>query len=272
MFAQLQKNWEGLFLNRDNAIAWSVEDLCVNYDHSDVLCHITFSLPAGAMAAIIGPNGAGKSTLLKASLGLIRASSGQSLFFGQRFSKVHYRIAYMPQRASVDWDFPMTVLDLVLMGCYGYKGIWNRISTDDRQEAMRILERVGLEAFASRQIGKLSGGQQQRAFLARSLMQKADLYLMDELFSAIDMASYQMVVDVLQELKSEGKTIVVIHHDLSNVRKLFDHVILLNKHLVCSGSVEECLTKEAIFQAYGCELELLDYTLKLSRGKYQGSC
>ena len=259
-------------MNKDNTIAWAIEDLCVNYDHTDVLCHVSFSLPSGAMAAVIGPNGAGKSTLLKASLGLIRASSGQSLFFGQKFAKVHQKIAYMPQRASVDWDFPMTVLDLVLMGCYGYKGMWNRISAEDRREAMNILEQVGLEAFANRKIGKLSGGQQQRAFLARSLMQKADLYLMDELFSAIDMASYQMVVDVLQDLKKEGKTVVVIHHDLSNVRKLFDHVILLNKHLVCSGSVEKCLTKESIFQAYGCELELLDYTLKLSRGKYQGSC
>ncbi|MEF9519929.1 metal ABC transporter ATP-binding protein [Chlamydia crocodili] len=258
-------------MNRQNEIAWSVHDLCVNYDHSDVLCHVSFSLRRGSLTAVLGPNGAGKSTLLKTSLGLIRPSAGHTLFFGNKFKKVHQRVAYMPQRASVDWDFPMTVLDLVLMGCYGYKGMWGRITADDRKEAYNILERVGLSALANRQIGKLSGGQQQRAFLARALMQKADLYLMDELFSAIDMASYQTVVDVLRDLQEQGRTIVVVHHDLSHVRQLFDHIILLNKHLICSGPVDECLTNKNIFQAYGCELELLDRTLKLSRGKQQGA-
>ncbi|WP_348663986.1 metal ABC transporter ATP-binding protein [Chlamydia vaughanii] len=258
-------------MNRQNEAAWSVHDLCVNYDHADVLCHVSFSLQKGSLTAILGPNGAGKSTLLKTSLGLIRPFSGCALFFGKKFRKVHQRVAYMPQRASVDWDFPMTVLDLVLMGCYGYKGMWGRITSDDRNEAFEILERVGLANLAGRQIGKLSGGQQQRAFLARALMQKADLYLMDELFSAIDMASYHTVVDVLHDLKSEGKTIVVVHHDLSHVRQLFDHIILLNKHLICCGPVDDCLTSDNIFQAYGCELDLLDRTLKLSRGKQQGT-
>ncbi|AHK63112.1 High-affinity zinc uptake system ATP-binding protein ZnuC [Chlamydia avium] len=259
-------------MNKHDDIAWSVHNLCVNYDYADALCHVSFSLKKGALAAVLGPNGAGKSTLLKTSLGLIRPSSGSTLFFGKKFKKVHQRVAYMPQRASVDWDFPMTVLDLVLMGCYSYKGMWGRITEDDRQEAYKILERVGLSNLHDRQIGKLSGGQQQRAFLARSLMQKADLYLMDELFSAIDMASYHTVVDVLQELKSLGKTIVVVHHNLSHVRQLFDHIILLNKHLICCGSVEECLTNKNISQAYGCELDLLDCSLKLSREKQQGTC
>lgn len=250
---------------------WSVQDLCVNYDQTDVLCHVSFSMQAGNLIAILGPNGAGKSTLLKSSLGLVRPLSGRSLFFGEPFKKVRHRIAYMPQRISVDWDFPMTVLDLVLMGCYGYKGMWGRITSHDRREAMSVLERVGLEKLCNRQISKLSGGQQQRAFLARALMQKADLYLMDELFAAIDMASYNTVVQVLQELKREGKTIIVVHHDLSHVRQVFDQIILLNKHLICVGPVDQCLTKETISYAYGCELELLDHALQLSRNKQQGA-
>lgn len=257
-------------MNKQSDLAWSTHDLCVNYDYADVLCHISFSLEKGALAAILGPNGAGKSTLLKASLGLIKPSSGRSLFFGNTFKKIHQRVAYMPQRASVDWSFPMTVLDLVLMGCYGYKGMWGRITSVDRNEALGILERVGLIDLANRQISKLSGGQQQRAFLARSLMQKADLYLMDELFAAIDVASYRTVVSVLKDLQAQGKTVVVVHHDLSHIRQIFDHVILLNKHLICCGSVEECLTNDNIFQAYGCELDLLDTTLRLCREKWQG--
>lgn len=256
-------------MSRD--IVWRVQDFCVNYDHVDVLCHVSFSLPRGVLAAILGPNGAGKSTLLKASLGLLKPSLGESLFFESKFSKVRKKVAYMPQRASVDWDFPLTVLDLVLMGSYGYKGVWRKISSADREEALVILEQVGLRDLAHRQIGKLSGGQQQRAFLARALMQKADLYLMDELFSAIDMASYKTVMEVLKALKAKGKTIVVVHHDLGNVRQIFDYVILLNKYLVCSGPLESCLTQDAIVQTYGCELELLDHTLMLSRKKQQGT-
>lgn len=257
-------------LNKTDELAWTVHDLCVNYDHADVLCHISFDLRKGSLAAILGPNGAGKSTLLKASLGLIRPSLGNVLFFGQPFRKSRKRIAYMPQRASVDWDFPMTVGDLVLMGCYGRKRIWERITAEDKHQVMAVLERVGLTEFADRQIGKLSGGQQQRAFLARALMQDADLYFMDELFSAIDMASYQNVVEVLKSLREEGKTVVVVHHDLGNVRQLFDHVVVLNKHLICSGATEECLSKQNIMQAYGRELDLLEQTLSLSRKKRSG--
>ncbi|ANH79090.1 metal ABC transporter ATP-binding protein [Candidatus Chlamydia sanziniae] len=256
---------------KQNEVSWSVHDLCVNYDRIDVLCHVSFSLGKGTLTAVLGPNGAGKSTLLKASLGLIRSASGRVYFFEKQFKKVRQRIAYMPQRASVDWDFPMTVLNLVLMGCYSYKGMWSRISSDDRNEALHILDRVGLACLANRQISQLSGGQQQRAFLARALMQKADLYLMDELFSAIDMASFKTAVKILQELRDEGKTIVVVHHDLSHVRELFDHVILLNKRLICCGPTEKCLNSDTIFQTYGCELELLDRTLKLSREKQLGT-
>lgn len=257
-------------MNKREEIVWNVENLSVNYDQTDALCRVSFSVHAGSMVAILGPNGAGKSTLLKASIGLIQPISGQSLFFGNTFKKARHRIAYMPQRASIDWNFPITVLDLVLMGSYGYKGMWGRITARDRQEAHAILERVGLEKVYDRQISKLSGGQQQRAFLARALMQKADLYLMDELFAAIDMASYKTVIGVLQELQKEGKTLVVVHHDLSYVRKIFDHIILLNKHLVCAGPVEQCFTNEFISYAYGCELEFLDHTLKLSRSKQEG--
>lgn len=256
-------------LNKEGAV-WSVENLCVNYDQTDALCRVSFSIHAGSMVAILGPNGAGKSTLLKSSIGLIPSISGRSLFFGKPFKKVRHRIAYMPQRASVDWNFPITVLDLVLMGSYGYKGMWGRITAHDRREAFSILERVGLAAVHDRQISKLSGGQQQRAFLARALMQKADLYLMDELFAAIDMASYKTVISVLKELQQEGKTLVIVHHDLSYVRKIFDHVVLLNKHLVCAGPTDQCFTQEHIFYAYGCELEFLEHTLKLSRSKQEG--
>lgn len=258
-------------MNKQDKIFWSVHDLCVNYENIDVLCHVSFSLKGGSLTAILGPNGAGKSTLLKASLGLIRPSFGSVRFFDKKCSKVRQRIAYMPQRASVDWEFPMTVLDLVLMGCYGYKGMWGRITADDRREAMEILEKVGLHTFADRQIGKLSGGQQQRAFLARALMQKADLYLMDELFAAIDMTSFETAVNILKELRDQGKTVVVVHHDLSHIRQLFDHVILLNKRLVCWGPTQECLNSKTIFQAYGCELDLLEHSLKLSRDKHLGA-
>ncbi|WP_246481884.1 metal ABC transporter ATP-binding protein [Chlamydiifrater volucris] len=258
------------FNSIDKDVVWDVRNLCVNYEHSPVLYDVSFSVSSGSLVAILGPNGAGKSTLLKASLGLIKSFSGSVSFFGKKFKKVREKVSYMPQRASVDWDFPITLKELVLTGAYGRKGLFSRISRGDRNEAMEQIAKVGLEKFCDRQIGRLSGGQQQRAFLARALMQKADLYFMDELFSAIDVASTETAINILKQMKSMGKTVVVVHHDLEKVPEIFDSVILLNKRLVAAGSIQDCFSSETIKQAFGRNADLFDRTLKLSKERRSG--
>ncbi|MCH9626915.1 MAG: Manganese transport system ATP-binding protein MntB [Chlamydiales bacterium] len=250
--------------------AFTVQQLSVNYEKNPVLWDLSFEIPQGKLVSIVGPNGAGKSTLLKTSLGLVKPISGQVTFFGQSLKKSGQRVAYVPQRESVDWDFPITVFDLVLMGRYGGLGLFKHPSKKDRAAVQRYLEKVGLDALAHRQISQLSGGQQQRAFLARALIQEADLYLMDEPFIGIDVASTQTMIEILQGLRDEGKTLLVVHHDLTTVGQIFDWVVLLNICLVGCGSVESVFTPEMIQKTYGKETLLLDEATKLSQHKSKG--
>jgi len=250
--------------------ALSVQQLSVNYEKTPVLWDLSFEIPQGKLVAIVGPNGAGKSTLLKTTLGLIKPISGQITFFQKSLKKSRRRVAYVPQRESVDWDFPITVFDLVLMGRYGRRGIFKRPSRKDRQDVLHYLSKVGLESFPHRQISQLSGGQQQRAFLARALIQEADIYLMDEPFTGIDVSSTKTIIEILQQLRDEGKTILVVHHDLATVGQIFDWTLLLNMCLVGCGSVESVFTPEMIQKTYGKETILFDEAAKLSQEKSRG--
>jgi manganese/zinc/iron transport system ATP- binding protein len=253
-----------------DAKALIVEQLSVNYDKTPVLWDLNFSIPKGKLVGIIGPNGAGKSTLLKALLGIIKPLSGKIEFLGEPYKKVHKRIAYVPQRTSVDWDFPITVIDVVLMGHYGRKGIFGRIKPSDRETAFRALRAVGLEAFADRQIGELSGGQQQKVFLARALVQDAEVYLMDEPFAGVDMATEKVIISILDELKKQDKTLFVVHHDLQTVDQYFDWVILLNTSLIAHGPVEEVFHKENLMRTYGGYFSFLEEAAKIAQKKNQG--
>ncbi|MCC5832250.1 MAG: metal ABC transporter ATP-binding protein [Chlamydiales bacterium] len=250
--------------------ALAIKQLSVNYEKTPVLWDLSFEIPQGRLVAIVGPNGAGKSTLLKSALGLIKPISGQITFFGNPIKKARRRVAYVPQRESVDWDFPITVFDLVLMGRYGKCGIFKRPSRKDREDVEKYLTIVGLQTFSDRQISQLSGGQQQRAFLARALIQEADLYLMDEPFTGIDVSSTKTIVEILQELRDAGKTLMVVHHDLASVGQIFDWVVLLNMCLVGVGSVESLFTAEMIQKTYGKQTLLFDEVAKLSKEKSRG--
>jgi manganese/zinc/iron transport system ATP- binding protein len=250
--------------------ALKVHQLSVNYEKTPVLWDISLEIPQSKLVAIIGPNGAGKSTFLKTALGLIKPVAGAVSFFGEPLKKVRRRVAYVPQRESVDWDFPITLYDLVLMGRYGKKGLLSRPTRKDRQDAETYLAMVGLEAFSTRQISQLSGGQQQRAFLARALIQEADIYLMDEPFTGIDVASAKTIITILQELRNKGKTIFIVHHDLQSVAEIFDWVILLNMRLVAYGAIQEIFTPEWIQKTYGKESLLLDEASRLSQEKIGG--
>ncbi|WP_082733990.1 metal ABC transporter ATP-binding protein [Polycladidibacter hongkongensis] len=233
---------------------FTVQGLTVAYHQKPVLWNVSFSAPVGCLTAIIGPNGAGKSTFLKAALGLIPKLSGETSVFGAPIKKQLARIAYVPQRSSVDWDFPATALDVVTMGLYGRIGWLRWPGKRHRAAAMQSLAAVGMQAFAQRQIGQLSGGQQQRIFLARALAQDADVYLMDEPFAGVDAATEKAIVDVLHQLVVSGKTVLVVHHDLETVRDYFSHVFLLNGQPIASGAVEDAFTPQNLQKAYGGRL------------------
>lgn len=250
--------------------ALKVSNLSVNYDRTPALWDISLEIPQGKLVALVGPNGAGKSTLLKASLGLIKPLTGQVLFLGESLKHMRKKISYVPQRESVDWDFPITVFDLVLMGRYGKLGLFRWPTKKDKEIAWRSLEKVEMEGFASRQISQLSGGQQQRVFIARSLASEADLYFMDEPLAGIDIASSSVVTKLLCDLKKEGKTIFVVHHDLSSVQETYDWVILLNMHIVAHGPVSEIFTPEMLAKTYGRDDLLLDKAVQLTREKITG--
>ncbi len=234
-----------------------VHDLTVSYSRKPVLWGVDFTLPSSCIAGIVGPNGAGKSTLLKTIMGLIPASSGHVRLFGKPLDEVRHRVSYVPQRESVDWDFPVSVLDVVLMGRYGNVGLLRNTGQKDRAIALDCIDKVGMSAYAKRQISQLSGGQQQRVFLARALAQEADIYFMDEPFAGVDAATEQAIIGLLRDMASNNKTIVVVHHDLQSAREYFDWTILLNMHLVASGPTDEVFTDEMIQQAYGGRLSPL---------------
>ncbi|WP_420587245.1 metal ABC transporter ATP-binding protein [Ruegeria sp.] len=232
----------------------AIRGLTVSYGQKPAVFSVDMTVQPGAMTAIIGPNGAGKSTLLKAALGIVSPLSGQVTVYGKPLEQQRARIAYVPQRASVDWDFPTRVIDVVLMGLSRQLGLLGRIRARHKAHAMDCLNRVGMRDFADRQIGQLSGGQQQRVFLARALAQEADLYLLDEPFAGVDAATEKAIIAVLKALKEAGKTVVVVHHDLATVTDYFDHVFLINTRKVAEGPVAEAFTAETLQAAYGGRL------------------
>lgn len=234
--------------------ALKIRGMTVSYGEKPALFSVDADFITGAMTAIIGPNGAGKSTLLKAALGIVPQLSGEVSVFDRPLPLARDRIAYVPQRASVDWDFPTRVFDVVLMGLYRQLGLLGRVRAQHKQTAMDCLDRVGMADFAGRQIGQLSGGQQQRVFLARSLAQGADLYLLDEPFAGVDAATEAAIIDVLKSLKDQGKSVVAVHHDLATVTRYFDRVLLLNVNKIAEGPVAEAFTSQTISQTYGGRL------------------
>ena len=234
-----------------------IHDLTVSYDRKPVLWDIDLTLPKGQLIGIVGPNGAGKSTLIKSVMNLIPNSSGYIKLFNQQLKDVRGKISYVPQRESVDWDFPASVLDVVLMGRYGKLGLFKRPRKADKDVALDALRKVGMEAYVNRQISQLSGGQQQRVFLARALAQQADLYFMDEPFSGVDAATEKAIISLLREMSAKGNTVVVVHHDLQSVTQYFDWLILLNMRLVASGPTAEVFNKDLLQETYGGKLTLL---------------
>lgn len=239
--------------------AIAIEDLTVAYQELPVLWDIDMVVPSGNLMAIIGPNGAGKTTLIKSILGLIKPVAGHVLIFGKPYAENRRKVAYVPQRNSVDWDFPTTVLDVVMMGRYGVLSWIKRPGKKDREIALDALEKVGMDDYNNRQISQLSGGQQQRVFLARSLVQEADIYLMDEPFQGVDATTERTIISLLKELRQLGKTVVVVHHDLQTVTDYFDSVTLVNVRCIASGPVQETFTEQNLRLAYGGRVAFLTH-------------
>lgn len=234
-----------------------VHDLTVAYDVKPVLWDVDLSIPKGKLVAIVGPNGAGKTTLIKAMLGLIKPVSGNTLFPTLGEGNYKNKIAYVPQSGSVDWDFPATVLDVVIMGRYGHLGWFKRPGREEKKMALATLEKVGMQHYANRQISQLSGGQQQRVFLARALIQQAEIYFMDEPFKGVDAQTEKAIVSLLKELKLQGKTVIVVHHDLQTVSDYFDWVTLINLRVIANGPVEEVFHEENLDTCYSGRGRLL---------------
>lgn len=236
----------------------SVKNLTVAYQKKPVLTEVNFEAPEGKLIGIIGPNGAGKSTLIKAILGLIPKTTGEIKIYGKSYNPKDKVVGYVPQRGSVDWDFPTNALDVVLMGRYGHVGWFKRPGKRDINYAKECLRKVGMEAYETRQISQLSGGQQQRVFLARALAQDAKVYFMDEPFVGVDAATERAIIELLNDLKNQGKTVLVVHHDLQTVKDYFDHVILLNVKTIAAGPTEEIFTIDNLHKTYGGKLAFLE--------------
>ena len=242
----------------DTAIqALEVTDLTVAYNEKPVLWDIDLHVPAGVLMAIVGPNGAGKTTLIKTILNMIRPAAGQVLIHGKSYEENRRLVGYVPQRGSVDWDFPTSALDVVMMGRYGNLGWFKRPGRTERTLAQEALEKVGMSDYAQRQISQLSGGQQQRVFLARALVQDAQIYFMDEPFQGVDATTERAIVTLLQELRAAGKTVIVVHHDLQTVPEYFDWVTLLNVRRIASGTVTNAFTEEHLRATYGGRVAFL---------------
>ena len=239
-------------------LALHVEDLTVSYASKPVLWDIDLNIPPGVLAAIVGPNGAGKSTLIKTVLGLIKPAAGHVYIHGKPYKQQMSQVAYVPQRNSVDWDFPTTSLDIVTMGLYGKLGWLKRPGKKEKKQAMHALEQVAMESFAHRQISLLSGGQQQRVFLARALVQEANIYFMDEPMAGVDATTERAIINILKELRSQGKTLIIVHHDLQTVQNYFDWMVLLNVRILAQGPVKDVYTAENLAAAYGNQFALLN--------------
>ena len=244
-------------MSEDSNLPLKVSDLTVAYGRKPVVWEASVEFPSKSLAAIVGPNGAGKSTFLKAVLDLVPRTSGRIEYFGKSYATARSRVAYVPQRETVDWDYPINARDVVAMGLYRKIGWCRWISRAHKQKSLDALTRVGMEEFAERQISELSGGQQQRVFLARALVPDADLYLMDEPFAGVDATTEKAIVEILQALKRSGKTVVCVHHDLPTVSDYFDHLLLLNMRVVASGPIAEVFNVENLKSTYGGRLSLL---------------
>lgn len=241
----------------DELKAVEVTDLTVAYREVPVLWDVDLDVPEGVLMAIVGPNGAGKSTLIKSVLGLVQAAAGKVRIYGKSYEQQRRLVGYVPQRGSVDWDFPTDALDVVTMGLYGKLGWVRRPGREQRELAMESLEKVGMADLYDRQISQLSGGQQQRVFLARALVQDAQVYFMDEPFAGVDATTERAIIDLLRELRAAGKTVIVVHHDLQTLGEYFDWVMLLNVRRIASGPVDEVLTEENLRKAYGGRIAFL---------------
>ncbi|WP_457916005.1 metal ABC transporter ATP-binding protein [Candidatus Phytoplasma sacchari] len=238
----------------NNKIAISIRDLTVAYNIKPVLWDVDIDFFKSSLTAIVGPNGAGKSTLIKTMIGLIPKISGNILFNNKKYNQICKQISYVPQRNSVDWDFPITVFDVVLMGRYGHLGWFKRPTQEDKNIALQALKEVNMLSFMKKQISELSGGQQQRIFLARSLAQQGEIYLMDEPFQGVDIQTERKIISVLKNLQEKNKTIIVVHHDLTTVKKYFDYVVLLNVQKIASGPVINVFNNENIQKTYSNQL------------------
>ncbi|MGH8503262.1 MAG: metal ABC transporter ATP-binding protein [Gammaproteobacteria bacterium] len=245
----------------------AIQDLTVAYHRKPVLWDVELEVPEGRLVGVVGPNGAGKTTLIKAIMDLVPRVSGRVRVFGEPYRKGRRRVGYVPQRESVDWDFPVSALDVVTMGRYGKIGWCLPVTRKHREAGRAALERVGIAELADRQISQLSGGQQQRTFLARALAQEADLYLMDEPFAAVDAATEKAIVGLLHDLRLTGKTALVVHHNLQTVREYFDYVILMNMRVVAHGPTDQVFNEDNLRKTYGGKLTLLsDAAEALTRG------
>ena len=244
-------------MNQRSEFALSVDDLTVAYDEKPAIWDIDLEVPEGVLMGIVGPNGAGKSTLIKAVLNLIPRAAGTVSFYGLPYEQARAQVGYVPQRGSVDWDFPTSVIDVVTMGLYGKLGWFRRPGKRERELALHALEQVGLADFAARQISQLSGGQQQRTFLARALVQDAQIYFMDEPFAAVDAVTEDAIINILHALNKRGKTVLVVHHDLQTVAEYFDWVTLLNVEIIASGPTAAAFTDDNLRKTYGGRVSYL---------------
>lgn len=237
--------------------ALETHDLTVTYHKRPVLYGIDLAIPEGNLVGIIGPNGAGKSTFIKSVMGVTPSVSGWVKVFGKPLKQTITRVGYVPQRGSVDWDFPVTVMDVALQGTFGKLGMFRRVGKKQRMLAEEALDKVGMLTYAKRQIGNLSGGQQQRVFLARAISQDCDLYFMDEPFVGVDAATESAIIELLQEMRKKGKTVVVVHHDLQTAPEYFDMLMLLNMRLISFGPTADVFTKGLLQKTYGGKLTIL---------------
>lgn len=244
-----------------------LDNVTVVYSQKPAIWNVCTIIPEGKIVGIIGPNGAGKSTLIKAIMGLLPISSGTIKLFNKPLNEVRKRVSYVPQRSTVDWDFPASVLDIVKMGCYANRGLFKPLTLADKKLALECIDKVKLNEYVDRQISQLSGGQQQRVFLARALAQQADIYLMDEPFAGIDATTEKTILSLLQEMQKNGKTIVIVHHDLQTAYQYFDWVLLLNTRLVAAGDKNEVMTTELLQETYGGKLTILSKVGNLLKEK-----
>lgn len=247
-----------------------VDDLSVNYEKDNVLWNINFALPRGSMTALVGPNGAGKTSLMHAIMGLVRPCGGSISLFGRPLIRQKQRVAFVPQKEAIDWNFPISVLDVVLMGRYPFLGAIKWFSKADKLEAITMLEQVQLVPFAKRPIAELSGGQQKRVFIARALMQRAEIMLFDEPFAGVDQKAERLLLEQMQALTKSGMTLLVVHHDILSVKNYFPRALLINRVLIASGNTQEVLTADNLEKAYGEQGRLLEEVIALSSKKKQG--